>query len=61
MEQNKFKAEKVANEAYMEELRQQVEKLKDEKKLLIGIGVSNLITYLLYSQEFNAHLAGIYH
>ncbi|KAJ0435845.1 hypothetical protein HanIR_Chr17g0897891 [Helianthus annuus] len=61
MERNKFKAEKAANEAYTEELRQRVEKLKDEKRWLIRTGVRHFITYLHHRQEFNDPLVGIYH
>ncbi|MFS7948809.1 hypothetical protein Hanom_Chr06g00564201 [Helianthus anomalus] len=56
----KFRQERVADEEVTEELRQQVKKLKEEKKWLIGTGIHCFVTYLLHSQEFNVHLAGIY-
>ncbi|MFS7961307.1 hypothetical protein Hanom_Chr08g00713451 [Helianthus anomalus] len=51
MERAKFRQERVTNEAVTK---------RNEKKWLIRTGIRRFVTYLLHSQEFNVHLAGIY-
>ncbi|MFS8026860.1 hypothetical protein Hanom_Chr16g01491651 [Helianthus anomalus] len=60
IERTKYRQERVANEAVMEELRQQVKQLKEDKKWLIVSCIRRFVTILLHSKEFNLQLAGIY-
>ncbi|KAJ0605241.1 hypothetical protein HanHA300_Chr02g0060781 [Helianthus annuus] len=56
----KFRQARVTDEAGIEELRQWVKQLEEDKKWVIGSVLCRFVTYLLHNQEFNQHLAGIY-